>query len=270
MAFNTREISNASGAPIHLYDFYRGSTHWRYCTADRDITYDGNVYEAIPVRDNGISQDTERSNSTFNVDVPIDNELAQMFRADLPSSRVWLKVFRIHYGDTDAAAVWFGAVSQVSVESEAKATIVCQSVLALFQGNGARLTWQRGCPHMLYDGQCKVVKASYATAGTAAGVAGISLTVSAADALEDGYFSGGILEFTRNGFLESRQIRSHVGSLLVLLGRTDGLENGMSVTLYPGCPRTAEVCDERFDNIDNFGGVRHLPGKSPFSGNVIF
>jgi hypothetical protein len=44
----------------------------------------------------------------------------------------------------------------------------------------------------------------------------------------------------------------------------------MIVAAYPGCPRTIAVCDARFANHLRYGGVPHLPGKSPFDGDPVF
>ncbi|MEM7517429.1 MAG: phage BR0599 family protein, partial [Planctomycetota bacterium] len=42
-----------------------------------------------------------------------------------------------------------------------------------------------------------------------------------------------------------------------------------AVTLYPGCDRTNNVCSGKFSNSDNFGGLRFMPVKNPFSGSSI-
>ena len=50
----------------------------------------------------------------------------------------------------------------------------------------------------------------------------------------------------------------------------DGLRVGQDVVAYPGCARTIAICQSKFNNAPNFGGVPGLPGKSPFDGTPIF
>jgi hypothetical protein len=55
-----------------------------------------------------------------------------------------------------------------------------------------------------------------------------------------------------------------------MFGLADGLYYGLAVNAYPGCNRTTTECVDKFDNLDNYGGVPDLPGKSPFDGDPVF
>lgn len=72
-----------------------------------------------------------------------------------------------------------------------------------------------------------------------------------------------------DGTVERRMLESQVGTLLTVFGTTERLTEGDVVSLYPGCDRSPTICDEKFDNLDNFGGFPFMPGESPF-GTVIF
>ena len=69
--------------------------------------------------------------------------------------------------------------------------------------------------------------------------------------------------------MNRRGIESQNGNNFQVLGSTDGLEVGTAVTLYPGCPRNTTAC-KLFNNLPNYGGFPHLPGKSPFDGSPVF
>lgn len=43
-----------------------------------------------------------------------------------------------------------------------EATIICRTLLHSFLRTGLRLSWTRGCPHMLYDSECRVNPADFA------------------------------------------------------------------------------------------------------------
>lgn len=81
--------------------------------------------------------------------------------------------------------------------------------------------------------------------------------------------AGGFALWYVDGEPERRGIDTADGSVLALLAGTPGLAAGMTVWVYPGCPGTLAVC-EQFGNTDNYGGIPHLPGTSPFNGNPIF
>ncbi|MGP1665642.1 MAG: phage BR0599 family protein, partial [Rhodanobacter sp.] len=72
------------------------------------------------------------------------------------------------------------------------------------------------------------------------------------------------------GALERRGIDEHLGKQLRLLGKSDGLLEGMDVKAYPGCQRTSAVCAAKYNNLLNYGGYPHLPGKSPFDGDPLY
>jgi hypothetical protein len=78
---------------------------------------------------------------------------------------------------------------------------------------------------------------------------GSSITANLPAGLASDWFSGGYIEFDRNGYTERRGLRSQDGNTLHLFGGTTGLQVGQSVTLYPGCDRTIATCDSKFPTI---------------------
>jgi hypothetical protein len=89
--------------------------------------------------------------------------------------------------------------------------------------------------------------------------------------LPDGYYVGGsILLVMADGMTEQRAIESRAGNTLTLLSGTSGLTVGQAVKVYPGCNQTSEMCDAVYNNILNYGGFRHMPGKSPFDAMLFY
>jgi uncharacterized phage protein (TIGR02218 family) len=271
MAHDERELSDSDGAPILLYQFWRGSLGWRYCTADRDITYGGAVYAAVAISDRGVELSGDTASSSYEVTLPATCDVALLYRTTPPSDRVWLRVRRLHYGEAEAPVVWVGSIAQASQQDDAAVVLTLQSVMAQFGANGVRLGWTRTCPHVLYDTQCKADKALYARTLSVVGLSGIAVQVASDGGLPDGWFSGGYLEWTvGSGTFERRMISAHSGNVLLLLGTTDGMTLGQEITAYPGCDRLLGTCDAKFDNLLNYGGYPQMPGKSPFDGTGVF
>jgi hypothetical protein len=130
------------------------------------------------------------------------------------------------------------------------------------------------CPHVLYGVGCNNddsnPKSAHAYPYEIDDVTGTNFTVVGYTAPVEGTFSGGFVEWTReDGSSEQLGIERQDGNDFAVLGSTIGLSTGQTVTLYPGCARDTATC-KRFDNLPNYGGFPHLPGKSPFDGSPVF
>lgn len=279
MSYQTAEISTQDGAPISLYEFMWGNTFWRYTNADQTqtIEQDGDDvdYEPIAVSDSGITQGGSQNND-MTVVVPSNLPLVDLFRSTPPAGAIWLTVRRRHAdgATTEWFVHWIGTINNVSKAKQASATIIGKSLLASFSRSGLRLAWTRGCPHMLYDSECRADPASFAhtTTITAIGTDGTITLASDGDNAAP-YFDGGYFEWEANadGTTDQRGIEASVTSTqLRIFGSTDRLEVGMSITLYPGCDLSAATCNSKFSNLPNFGGFEQLSGENPFDGRNVF
>jgi len=271
MSFDSRERSLRGGQPVRLYEFSRGTLFWRYTTADRDIVSQLRKFESVSISDDGIRQTGEASADRLVITAPSDLAVARLYRAAPPSVEIGLTIYDAHYGDADAVVSWVGSVSHVKWPRQDRSQISCESLPASLDKPGLRLAWERNCPHSLGDRLCGVDLEQFKTAGTIAGVGGAGIAVPAAGGLPAGYLSGGFIAWEiSGGETERRGIETHSVITLTLIGGTAGLVAGQPLRLYPGCPRTIQACHDRFGNELNYGGIWHLPGRSPFDGNPIF
>lgn len=278
MSFNTPEISNQDGQPVALYKFQWGNTFWRYTSADRDIVLNelgvDHTYTAIAISDSGMVQGGDQGND-FNVTAPSDIPLAVLYRGTPPSGTIFLTVRRKHASDDEAPVWWIGTVGNVKRESDVSISVVGRTLTASFKRSGLRLSWQRSCPHILYDRGCKVDPDAHGVAGTITAKDGVSVTVSGATVGDEARFMGGFIRWVADisGTYERRGIEETgtIGSgTFKLFGRPDRLDVGDTITLYPGCKHTPTACDVDFGNLPNYGGYDFIPGKSPFDGTPVF
>lgn len=280
MSFNDIEISNSGGDRIGLYHFRWGSLNWYYTSADRPVEYgvdsDDNpiIYEPIAISDGGVSQNGQ-TGYDFQVNLPSDNPVALLYRVTPPSGRVYLKVRRMHRADpTDAPIHWTGLIRNVKPKDGGGVLMVCFASISLLKQTGLRLAWQRQCPHALYDRQCQVNPDDWTFDFEILSVVGNVVTLKPGGPDQAvGFFTGGIVKWlVADDTYNHRMIETHTDVLVFnIFGRADGLEADMAVQLLPGCSRDtgADGC-ARFDNIDNYGGHKYLPGTSPFDGNPVF
>lgn len=274
MSFYAEEISNQGGSPTRLYEFDREGIRWRFTSADRDIEWGGSTFTAIAMKDDGITQSGEAQANTFSVTMPDDNPIVELYRSTPPSDTVFLTVRDVHEFDgvQEAPVQWVGFITDIQRPTAGQATVVCAALSASFQRPGLRLTWMRTCPHALYDASCRVDKAAYRVNGAVATVTGTTVTAPALAGYPDDHFSGGFLEWAiAPGVYERRGIEKYLpDGTLRMFGRTDGMTVGMAFFAYPGCSRTIHTCETKFNNTLNYGGVKDLPGFSPFDGNPVF
>ena len=272
MSFANLEASIQDGRPVRLYQFQRGPLRFGYTNADRNISFNSLIFRAIEggISDDGIRQTGDATADILTLTTPASLDIAQMYRVLAPAQTVTVTVYDLHYGDDGFLVVWMGQIAGVKFTSQISADIQCQTLAATLERSGLRLTWSRSCPHTLYDQNCKAQRLLHRVDGVISSLDHVSIQVPAATGFADKYFSGGYVEWTSAYGLEQRGIETHSGTQLTLFGSTFGLSNGQAITLYPGCDRTFSTCGTKFNNIQNYGGCPHMPGKSPFDGTPVF
>lgn len=269
MTFDVIERSNQDGLPVALYEFQFGSTVWRYCGDEEDITVGGNVYSALAIQDGGIRMTGEPADDTMSITVDSTMPIAVMLNGAPPSDTIWVNIRRHHHGDTDAPIVWVGYISSRQQATSKSVTLKCKMLTAGFARDGLRLSYGRQCPHALYGIDCRVDKEAFAVVVEVENLVGNTVY---SDALtEVASLNNGFFEWSRfSGAIERRGIEIHSDDHFSILGTSAGLSVGDLIKVYPGCSRTRTDCKNKFDNIANFGGFPHLPGTSPFNGDPVF
>lgn len=275
MAYSDNEISNQAGKPVALYEFKYGNTFWRYTTNDEDLTFgtgpSAKTFTAKAITDEGVTQGGSDQND-LQISMASDLPVTSLFRVSRPSGKLWLWVRRYHLGDpdTETPLLWLGTIVSSSYVDDATDRLNGRSIAGTYDRSGLRLSWGRMCPHPLYGIGCYVDKSLHAYPRTIDTKTGTSFTCTAHSEPEEGTFSGGFLEWERgDGSMETLGIEHQDGNDFRVFGSTAGLEIGTEVTIYPGCARNTTVC-KLFDNLPNYGGFPHMPGKSPFDGSPVF
>ncbi|VFR54790.1 Phage FAD/FMN-containing dehydrogenase [plant metagenome] len=274
MTFDSIETSLASGRPLSAYHFYRGGLAWDYTTAERSIVYQDTTFAAAAISDDGRRQTGQATADALAITAPANLPVAQLYRGTPPAGRVNLTIHDLHWDDGDGLVgrvAWVGSITDVRWTAQDRCRITCQAIDSVLDRPGLRLTWQRECPHNLYDRNCRVNPAWHRATGVLAEVDGARVRIMAAAGLASGRYKGGYIEWHIGaGVLEQRGIQSHAGQWLTLIGGTYGLAAGQAVAIYPGCDNVIATCSEVYGNSPNYGGIPRLPGESPFSGNPIF
>lgn len=272
MSYNIIETSNDDGRPVYLYEFKLLDKYWRYTSADDKVNALGSVWEPIGIADDGIKQTGEAQSDALNLTMPNSSAVVGLFIGTPPGSPVTVTLRRMHLDDNDPVVCYVGTVSSINQGANpAVARVTCATLSASMDRNGLRLAWSRGCPHVLYDKQCRVNKDAFRVDATVETVGAGKVTSPAYAAYPNGYFAGGFIEWIDPQYgVERRGIETHDGKTLTIFGTVDGIAGGYILKTYPGCPRTTTACDTIFRNLANFGGIPSMPDRSPFDGNPLF
>lgn len=269
MTFAAQETAIASGRPERLYQFVLGTKTWAYTSAGLAVTRSGTVYAPVAISDNGIIQSGEASADQFQITAPASLAAAQLYRGAPPAQPVDVTVFARHRSDPDDEfiTVWAGEIRTVKFTGIDRCIITCSLLTERLEMRGLRLCWERTCPHALYSPACGVSREAWRIEAEIASVPdGATITFASETTIATGFLTGGLIEWSTASYTERRGIEAHSGATITLLGGSAGLQAGMNIRLYPGCQQTVTAC-EAFANLDNYGGVPHMSGESPYGIN---
>jgi uncharacterized phage protein (TIGR02218 family) len=264
---------------VELYEFTRDTEVWHKTSGGEAVEYGGNTYAPATIGRGDLEQKNEISKSNLEVQVDIFDDLAQSLLAMFMERVMTLTLYRQLDGVTGVA--WKGRLTEVR-PSKTMLTLVFENVFTSLRRPGLRARYQKQCRHVLYGTACGVDKDAYAVEGAVLNVVGNIVTIDEAALQEDGYYAGGVLK-ANNGILGF--IVKHVGNTLTLNHKIesmiDDFDNsgyglnygnfygGVKATLYPGCDKLRQTCENKFSNLDNFGGFPWIPSENPLDGSSI-
>lgn len=268
MSYSDYENSLDTGTPIELYEFIQGLQRWNYISGANSIIRLGQPYTPMPVKRDRIKQTSDIFKDSLKMDFPRDDPFASQFLGFAPEEVTTLTILRGHYGDPDEEfnVYWKGRVVGAKAQQNT-ITVECESVFTSIRRPGLRARFEYGCRHPLYGRGCLVNRETYKFDGQINTISnGVEVGVTGAASFPDGYFTGGML-IAPNG--ATRFLTAHTGGTVVMNRPIRGLAGSQIVSLYPGCDHLRTTCQNKFNNLDNFGGFPFIPQRNPFDGNSI-
>ena len=119
---------------------------------------------------------------------------------------------------------------------------------------------QPNCNHTLFDARCTLVKANFAENNIVQGGSTTNKLISLS-AKPDGYYDNGQILFTagpNNGLLKA--VKQYFAKEFFFNSPLPFAPNaGDAFTAYPGDDKTQFTCQNKFNNLANFGGFPYVP-----------
>lgn len=267
MTFAAFETAQETGQPVEVYEFTIGAEVFRLTSNEVDVTLLANIYQATVIKRGRLQLTGDDEQDRVTVEMPSTAPFVQRFISSAPGGRVGAKIRRFHRNDPDLQVVTLfdGAVQAVKFDMESRrAHVLLAPATVAFQRQMPRMTFQGLCNHMLYDARCKIVESDPANRKLlpVTAVSGSSITCTGAG-------SFGLADFFEAGFVtfqgDHRLVVKQTGDVLELLEPFAASPLGSVVTAQKGCKHRLVVdCQDRFNNVINFGGFPFVPLKNIF------
>lgn len=277
-----------SGRMFHIADYYtftlRTGTHLRYTSADVDMLYpDGSfipfIYSSsgptikrgsikteigIKVAKCSLTLGVGPAITVLGVPWPQFVERGGLDGADVLIQRCYMAT----WGDLNNGLVtlFSGRVSDVQ-PSRTVIEVEVSSDLELLNINMPRRLYQPGCPRALYDAGCRVNQSDFTATGTvgAGSTKSTIIVVDGASPLSNtsNFYDLGSITMTSGANINAmRTVADHVGSSNTLriyppFDETPAV--GDTLEVIPGCNKTLDHCQNKFNNIAQFGGFPYVP-----------
>ena len=267
MAYEDRETSVNRGAPVELYRITYGNQSWTYTSSDAPTSFQGEEYRPAFIQRSEIRATEKVPQTSVTVTTAADLEPFEQLISQVLAGVMAITIYRRHRGDSDSetATIWKGRILGATFEEQV-VELTTESVMQALGRQLLRGQYHPMCRHALYDYGCGIPRQDYRVDATIDEVGDRSITASHIGDFEDGYFSAGYVVVDRDyTFL----ILSHTGSTIYLQQAPLHAEAGGEIVCYAGCDHTMETCQNKFNNLLNYGGFPYIPDRSPFDGTSI-
>jgi uncharacterized phage protein (TIGR02218 family) len=268
MSFEQYEESVDSGAPLELYEFSLGLTKFRYTNAEKDFTFQTQVYTATPIERSRIISTIDSKDGQVNIELPGNNVFARLYIGIIPGEFPEITIRQLHVPDPSAEAIFVfqGSVSTVGfVDDLRKANLACRPITSASSKVIPRDTFQGQCNNNLYDDRCTISEPAFDENVTVATVVDRVVTIDSGQLSTEvaGYWLGGFIEHLN----EFRSIVVQSGRIMTVDLPFLDSPAAATVRILPGCNHIIdEDCDLVYSNTVNHTGFPYVPTKNPFEG----
>lgn len=241
------------------------ATVFGFTTASSDLVFSGVTYAAA----SGHTASNIHTSSGLNVD---NLEVASVFdsaaitEADIEAGK-WdfaaVEIFVVNYNDLTMGSMtlrsgWLGQIQS----GRSGFTAELRGLAQKLQQTIGRV-YSPGCNATLGDARCAVVLAGYTITGAATAVTSNREFTDSGIAQATAYFDGGLLTWLTGlnaGY--AMEVKTQVTTLVTLQqAMPNTVTIGDTYSLVAGCDKTLDTCVSKFNNVINFRGFPHVPGR---------
>lgn len=246
----------------HLQELGPGGTSVRLTDSAVPVSAGGYLWQPAPITRSSIVTSPDVESTTLTVPTQAGGFGIDTLGVDL-RRLVHVQVYRcesVILGDpvsADLVSLTRGRVASSSYESGALRVEVA-GVSSQLDRPVATSTYTRSCRWALYSPGCGVVR-NPSTGVVAARLSDTEITSAIfANPPDPDYFLGGTVTILGRVYPIVEILTSAVG--VRILGRLPGtVISGTPISADPGCDKSPQTCQNRFANLDNYGGFPTIP-----------
>jgi hypothetical protein len=269
MTFFDAEKTTHGGQPIELFEFTLAGgnqAEYNYTNYHEEISELGNTYLPATIRRLPFASADVENRLELEVEMAPTLGIVNEMLILIPPRRCTLIVRRYHGNiGANASLIWKGEVANTRLAGN---LITMRVPSLLGQTMEADVPWvilQSQCNHVLFDGRCPAVRASFTENTTVASIDSNNprlVTVTSLSGAADGVHDGGEIIRVTDG--ERRFILKQVGTVLTLDRAFRTLFATDAIDVAQGCDHLVDTCDTKFNVLEGFGGEPYLQSNSLF------
>lgn len=279
MTYSTDDKTVSGSRPIDLYTFEGPLTTFYLTTFNRDVVaqrWDDPLTNVTYVATKGLGRTSlpttqVNGNMEVSVQLPFEHPLAQLMIPGTRTMPQYLKctIMRQQQVSAELKRTWQGFVTSVNVTGRDCGLRIPNLLMEALQVDVPVAALSKTCPHVLYDVNCRVVRASFALSVNWVVQNQNVLTVTSTGAPSNAlWWNEGEVLHVASG--ERRTIKTRNGNDLTLEYPFPEQVVALagSVTLYAGCDHSytgINGCNPKFANRKNFGGHPLLQASNPWA-----
>lgn len=283
--------------PIYVYVIEHGTDLFHFTNLDEDVTLTGlptshgtdpETFVPCQISHSTVNQVSEINAPNITLQISLlDNTFSEELRSMIITAvpkKTTVIIARLNPESlasldwTADAYVIFKGIAVNLAFSRASVQLSLVSLLMQNDGKVPRYFWQKTCQHMLYGDRCGVnpeaaankLSTTIAAVSARARFVDIADTTINAVTITNTTFQGGKLKIGTEeiSIISSTIIGGGGGTRLYLAWWSTALVASASISVYRGCLRTVDECDNTFSNLANFGGFPYIPDVNPTTNGI--
>ena len=244
----------------------------RFTSHDVDIEYGGDNYQVIPI---------SRTSASYHADLQVDEvkvslglvgvligdaeySMPKIIRLGLlRNAHVTIKLIDYIALD-DEKLIFEGWVTGDITYNRGITSIPVSSLLDKLNEKFPKYIYSEYCQHKLYGTYCGLIKDDYKesdAAGAGSTVSKIYADIFLYSNQAEGYWTKGEIKMTSgdNATVSRTIIKHGDGYINVLIPFAEDIAEDDTFDAWPGCDKSGETCEAKFNNYANFFGFEYTP-----------
>lgn len=253
-----------------LYHFTYKSFNYYYTNANKDISFEGQIYKSEYISHSAITISVDGNKNAASIFTDIDNAIVQYFTDFVPTDKIYVTIRKYNPGTLTPARYFYrGNVQEINIVNDYESEIKLVNLSQALGRVANRYTYQSVCNLFLYDNQCKVIRADYSINTKVVTVSEDTYECTVEDIVKPGVFDD---TFFVNGTLTTLSLGNSVNITKVDIANKKitfdkyfKINVGEDVTLSAGCNRSTD-CVTKFNNKINKLSEDYVPNRNPING----